>query len=101
MRFTRPAVTTAIVGAAVAALATASPAFAGTNSSYLGQFTQVSTVASTVPPTHTPPKAGDGDVNPYGVAVVHDSVGRLHRGDVLVSNFNDSSNAQGTGTTIV
>jgi hypothetical protein len=51
------------------------------------------TVASTVP--------ANGDVNPYGVAVVPRSTGRLHRGDVLVSNFNAKSNLQGTGTTIV
>jgi len=43
----------------------------------------------------------NGDVNPYGVAVVPSSHGALHQGDVLVSNFNNSSNAQGTGTTIV
>jgi hypothetical protein len=51
---------------------------------------------STVPP--------DGDVNPYGVAFVPKAFpggGRLHPGDVLVSNFNDSANVQGTGTTIV
>jgi len=29
------------------------------------------------------------------------STGRLHKGDVLVSNFNDKTNTQGTGTTIV
>ena len=29
------------------------------------------------------------------------NVGRLHRGDVLVSNFNNSANLQGTGRTIV
>ena len=44
---------------------------------------------------------GNGDLNPYGVAVVPRTLGRLHRGDVLVSNFNDRTNAQGTGTTIV
>ena len=43
----------------------------------------------------------NGDVNPYGVAVVPRSTGRLYRGDVLVSNFNDKTNTQGTGTTIV
>ena len=47
------------------------------------------------------PGPANGDVNPYGVAVVPDSTGALHRGDVLVSNFNDSANLQGTGTTIV
>jgi hypothetical protein len=46
----------------------------------------------------------NGDQNPYGVAIVPrgfpgDSA--AHSGDVLVSNFNNSANAQGTGTTIV
>ena len=44
---------------------------------------------------------GNGNLNPYGVAVVPRTVGRLHRGDVLVSNFNDRTNAQGTGTSVV
>lgn len=46
----------------------------------------------------------NGDVNPYGVAFVPQDIkkgGALQPGDILVSNFNDSSNAQGTGTTIV
>jgi hypothetical protein len=53
----------------------------------------MSQIGSTVP--------ADGDVNPYGVAVVPASAGRLTAGDVLVSNFNDKANVQGTGTTIV
>jgi hypothetical protein len=61
--------------------------------SFLGHLTTRTTVASTVP--------GNGDVNPYGVAIVPRSIGRLDRGSVLVSNFNNSSNAQGTGSTIV
>lgn len=47
----------------------------------------------------------NGDVNPYGVAFIDDSFplgsGPLQHGDILVSNFNNSSNLQGTGTTIV
>jgi hypothetical protein len=46
----------------------------------------------------------NGDVNPYGVAFVPKGFaasGSLSPGDVLVSNFNDSDNLQGTGTTIV
>jgi len=46
----------------------------------------------------------NGDVNPYGVAFVpygFPSGGPLHPGDIIVSNFNNSSNLQGTGTTIV
>lgn len=53
-------------------------------------------VTSTVP--------ANGDVNPYGVAFVPNGFapgGMLHAGDVLVSNFNNGDNLQGTGTTIV
>jgi hypothetical protein len=52
--------------------------------------------SSTVPP--------NGDVNPYGVAFVPEgfpSGGALAAGDVLVSNFNNSDNLQGAGTTII
>jgi hypothetical protein len=60
---------------------------------YLRQFHIVSQVAATVP--------ANKDVNPYGVAVVPQTTGSLVRGNVLVSNFNDKANVQGTGTTIV
>jgi hypothetical protein len=53
----------------------------------------ISVVASTVP--------SNGDVNPYGLARVPQSKGSLVQGNLLVSNFNASSNFQGTGTTIV
>jgi hypothetical protein len=45
----------------------------------------------------------NGDLNPYGVAFVPHgfAAGKLNPGDVIVSNFNDSANVQGTGTTIV
>jgi DNA-binding beta-propeller fold protein YncE len=62
--------------------------------SELSTTTLVST--STVP--------SNGDVNPYGVAFVprrFPSGGPLSPGDVLVSNFNNGSNSQGTGTSIV
>jgi hypothetical protein len=60
---------------------------------FLSHLSTVSNVASTVP--------ANGDVNPYGITVVPESVGKLVRGDTLISNFNDSNNLQGTGTTIV
>ena len=41
----------------------------------------------------------NGDINPYGMAVVPRTWG-LKR-SILVSNFNNSANLQGTGTTIV
>jgi hypothetical protein len=61
--------------------------------SFLGQLRAGSQIASTVPAI--------GDVNPYGLAVVPASAGRLTAGNVLVSNFNDKANVQGTGSTIV
>ena len=46
----------------------------------------------------------NGDLNPYGVAIVPSgfpSGGKIKPGDILVSNFNNSMNLQGTGTTII
>jgi hypothetical protein len=82
----------AIVVAGVA-LVPAAQAQTQMRDSFVGGFGTLSVVSSTVP--------GNGDVNPYGVAVVRHSLGKLHKGDVLVSNFNNSLNQQGTGTTIV
>jgi uncharacterized protein (TIGR03118 family) len=48
--------------------------------------------------------ATNGDLNPYGVAFVPQDFqggGVLAPGDILVSNFNNSSNVQGTGSSIV
>jgi hypothetical protein len=45
--------------------------------------------------------ADNGDLNPYAVVVAPVSAGKIHKGDVLVDNFNKVSNLQGTGTTIV
>jgi hypothetical protein len=59
----------------------------------LKKLKTVSTVASTVP--------GNGDVNPYGIVRVEHSVGKLEAGHILISNFNNMANQQGTGTTIV
>jgi len=79
--------------AAAAVVAMAPVAQAGTPGSFIGGFHKLSTIASTVP--------SNGDVNPYGVAVVGQSEGTLVKGNILVSNFNNSKNLQGTGTTIV
>jgi DNA-binding beta-propeller fold protein YncE len=46
----------------------------------------------------------NGDINPYGVAFVpagFPAGGKIAAGDVLVSNFNNSGNLQGEGTTII
>jgi len=79
-------------GAGLAMMAPAS-ASVSPSATFIGQFSKLKTIASTVP--------GNGDVNPYGIAVVGLNRGKLHRGDVLVSNFNNKANLQGTGTTIV
>ena len=71
---------------------TASFVFAD-NDNVLKKGQTVSTIASTVP--------SNGDINPYGVWRVQRSVGNLQEGNILVSNFNDAANQQGTGTTIV
>jgi len=71
----------------------AGSASAGGFPPFVGPLHHTRVIASTIP--------GNGDVNPYGVAVVPRSTGDLHQGDVLVSNFNNKSNVQGTGTTIV
>jgi len=43
----------------------------------------------------------NGDVNPYAVLIAPVSVGAIEQGDILVDNFNNISNLQGTGTTII
>jgi hypothetical protein len=91
-RLTGAAAAIAAVAVASAGL-TAGPALASGGHTFLGRFTTNSQIASTVP--------ANGDVNPYGVAVVQQSEGMLQSGNVLVSNFNDAGNFQGTGSTIV
>jgi len=61
--------------------------------SFIGGFNSVTSLGTTVP--------ANGDVNPYGVALVPRTAGKLVAGNFLISNFNNASNAQGTGTTIV
>jgi sugar lactone lactonase YvrE len=61
--------------------------------SFIGPFNTVTTISTTVP--------ANGDVNPYGIARVPRSTGSLVEGRYLISNFNNGTNLQGTGTTIV
>lgn len=82
-----------MVAAAPFAPAEASSAHKAKHRAFVRPLHTVTTVSSTVP--------DNGDVNPYGVAVVKKSRGDLHKNNVLVSNFNNKQNQQGTGTTIV
>lgn len=43
----------------------------------------------------------NGDQNPYALFIAPINAGKIHVGDVLIDNFNNSDNLQGTGTTIV
>ena len=79
--------------AVLALLATAglqTPAFAGND---VKSYKHLSTVASTIP--------DNGDLNPYAVFVAPVSSGMIQQGDVIVDNFNNGSNLQGTGGSIV
>lgn len=58
-----------------------------------GSTGTITTIASTVP--------FNGDVNPYGIFVIPTTSGKLIQGNLLISNFNASSNFQGTGTTLM
>jgi hypothetical protein len=77
----------------LATIVTSPSARADESDVILENLRDIATVASTVPT--------NGDVNPYGVARVPQSTGRLYQGHILVSNFNNMKNLQGTGTTIV
>jgi hypothetical protein len=63
------------------------------NRPFMSTLHHVDTIASTVP--------ANGDVNPYGVAVVPVTTGALVANNILVSNFNNFKNLQGKGITIV
>ena len=84
--------------ASIAMLVAATPlssgvAFAAGSAGMLGTIHRHVTRATTV--------TNNGDLNPYAVVVAPVSAGKVHQGDVLVDNFNNLSNLQGTGTTIV
>jgi hypothetical protein len=88
-----------LTATATAAVVTGTVGAAAASDSFVGGLHHNEVVASTVP--------ANGDVNPYGVAVVPRSHGRLVAGDVLVSNFNNApthaapGGEQGRGTTVV
>jgi hypothetical protein len=85
----------ALLGAAILLASVAPRSKAANIGSIVGNL-GTPLVVSTVP--------SNGDVNPYGVSFVPPEFpqgGKLNPGDILVSNYNDSQNLQGTGTTIV
>jgi hypothetical protein len=88
MRFRRTALS--------AAMGLACLLFSSVTIAQTSRFLPHSITSSTIP--------ANGDLNPYGVAFVptgFPSGGVIAPGDVLVSNFNNINNLQGTGTTII
>jgi hypothetical protein len=79
--------------ACAASLVAAGALSAQAQGNHFSNQPSISVVASTVP--------ANGDINPYGMARVPLSSGSLVEGNILISNFNNSANLQGTGTTIV
>ena len=69
------------------------PAASETPRGFLETIHRHTTLTSTV--------TDNGDLNPYAVIVAPVTAGRVMKDDVLVDNFNNISNLQGTGTTIV
>ena len=45
--------------------------------------------------------APNGDQNPYGIAIVPQTVKNLVKGNILVADFNNKANTSGAGTTIL
>jgi hypothetical protein len=90
--FPRRICSIALIGLALAPLL-AGPAAADGQRGFLETVRKHITLGSTVP--------DNGDQNPYAIFVAPVSAGKIQKDDVLVDNFNDLSNLQGLGTTIV
>jgi len=82
-----------VLGLLVILSVSAVPLIADGDGSILNNLKTIKTISPTVP--------ANGDINPYGLVRVPRTIGNLQEGHYLVSNFNASSNSQGTGTTIV
>jgi hypothetical protein len=89
-----PRATRALLAAAAgaAALVAAGTAYADPKG-FLETVHHDTTLINTVP--------DNGDQNPYALVVAPVSAGTVKKDDVLVDNFNNSTNLQGTGSTIV
>lgn len=85
--------TLAALAALIAAPLLTHVARAAEASGFLETIHRHSTRTSTVPE--------NGDLNPYAVIVAPVSAGKIQKDDVLVTNFNNVSNLQGTGGTII
>jgi len=89
-RFTSLAVLTVLT---VAAVTFVHPAQADDAKGFLENIHRHTTLTSTVP--------DNGDLNPYAIITAPVSAGLIQKDDILIDNFNNISNLQGTGTTII
>jgi hypothetical protein len=65
-----------------------------TTTSVLSTLTKEQTIGSTSPST-------PADVNPYGLDIAKITSGKIAAGDLVVCDFNNPGNVQGTGTEII
>ncbi|TDG05312.1 hypothetical protein E1N52_25190 [Paraburkholderia guartelaensis] len=93
LQCTAHAVRSALALAAAAALAGAPLAAHADPQGLLETVKHHTTLINTVP--------DNGDQNPYAIFVAPVSSGTVKEGDVLVDNFNNAANLQGTGSTII
>jgi hypothetical protein len=78
-------------------LTPAPPTASPTPFSVLAGLHTQTTIGSTV---DTGFGTGNGDQNPYGLAIAPSTSGKITQGDLIICNFNNAANVQGTGTTI-
>jgi len=64
------------------------------NSSILRTLGTITTIGSTVDPVNA-------DANPYGLDIAPVTAGLLHKGDLVVCNFNDTAGTEGLGTSLI
>ena len=83
----------ALALAMAGAAAVGGPAQAQESRAFLASVRKHVTLTTTVPE--------NGDQNPYAIVVAPVSAGKIQKDDVLIDNFNDLTNLQGLGTTIV
>ncbi len=81
------------VAVALGALALLAAAPAQAQQGFLETVKRHVTLASTVP--------DNGDQNPYALVVAPVSAGVIQKDDVLITNFNNATNLQGLGSTIM
>jgi hypothetical protein len=88
-----PKCTSTLALAALALTSVGGSALAQENRAFLEGVRKHTTLTTTVPE--------NGDQNPYAIVVAPVSIGKIQKDDVLIDNFNDLTNLQGLGTTIV